>query len=106
MLNYKETNPLRPVFDKIELAYLCFVSKLHKEETPLRPIVPSMNTPTAGISKFLDRLLRLLFDKHVRSTSIIDGVDLIRRLETYTTNDYPQPTTHLCTFDIKDLYTM
>ncbi len=74
--------------------------------TPLRPIVSSMNTSTTGISKFLDKLLRLLFDKHVRSTTIIDGVDLIRRLETYVENDYLKPTTQLCTFDITDLYTM
>ncbi len=65
-----------------------------------------MNTPTTGISKFLDKLLRPLFDKHVRSTTIIDGVDLIRRLETYIENDYLKPTTYLCTFDITDLYTM
>jgi hypothetical protein len=65
-----------------------------------------MNTPTTGISKFLDQLIRPLFDKHVRSTTIIDGVDLIRRLETYVENDYLKPTTQLCTFDITDLYTM
>jgi hypothetical protein len=47
-----------------------------------------MNTPTTGISKFLDRLIRPLFDQHVRSATIIDGVDLIRRLETYVENDY------------------
>src|SRR5271163_1041752 len=65
-----------------------------------------MNTPTTGISKFLDQLLRPLFDKHVRSTTIIDGVDLIHRLDTYVENNYLQPTTQLCTFDITDLYTM
>ena len=65
-----------------------------------------MNTPTTGISKFLDKLLRPLFDKHVRSTTIIDGIDLIRHLETYVVNDYLKPTTQLCTFDITDLYTM
>ncbi len=65
-----------------------------------------MNTPTTGISKFLDQLIRPLFDKHVRSTTVVDGVDLICRLETYVENDYLKPTTHLCTFDIKDLYTM
>ncbi len=47
-----------------------------------------MNAPTTGISKFSDQLLRPLFDKHVRSTTIIDGVDLIRRVETYVENDY------------------
>jgi hypothetical protein len=65
-----------------------------------------MNTPTTGISKFLDQLLRPLFDQHVRSTTIIDGVDLIRRLQTYVENDYLKPTTQFCTFDITDLYTM
>ena len=65
-----------------------------------------MNTPTTGISKFLDQLIRPLFDKHVRSTTIIDGVDLIRRLETYVENGYLKPTTQFCTFDITDLYTM
>src|SRR6185436_6255823 len=65
-----------------------------------------MKTPTTDISKFLDKLLRPLFDKHVRSTTIIDGVDLIRRLETYVKNDYLKPTTQFCTFDITDLYTM
>jgi hypothetical protein len=65
-----------------------------------------MNTPTNGISKFLDQLLRPLFDKHVRSTTIIDVADLICRLETYVTNGYLKPTSYLCTFDITDLYTI
>ena len=65
-----------------------------------------MNTPTTGISKLLDKLIRPLFDKHVRSTTIIDGVDLIRRLETYAASGYLKSTTYLCTFDITDLYTM
>jgi hypothetical protein len=65
-----------------------------------------MNTPTTGISKFLDQLIRPLFDKHVRSTTIIDGVDLLRRLEIYVENGYFKSTTQLCTFDITDLYTM
>jgi hypothetical protein len=68
--------------------------------------VSSINTPTTGISKFLDKLIRPLFDKHVRSTTIIDGVDLIRRLETYASNGYLKSTTYFCTFDITDLYTM
>jgi hypothetical protein len=65
-----------------------------------------MNTPTTGISKFLDKLIRPLFDKHVRSTTIIDGVDLVRRLKEYVENDYLKPKTQFCTFDITDLYTM
>ncbi|CAF1687462.1 unnamed protein product, partial [Adineta ricciae] len=101
-----QLNKMMPKRDKVELAYLYFVPKPHEEGTPLRPIVSSMNMPTTGISKFLDRLLRPLFDKHVRSTTIINGVGLICRLETYAANGYLKPTTHLCTFDITDLYTM
>ncbi len=65
-----------------------------------------MNTPITGNFKFLNQLIRPLFDKHVRSTTIIHGVDLIRRLKTYVENDYLKATTQLCTFDITDLYTM
>ncbi len=65
-----------------------------------------MNTSTTGICKVLDQLIRPLFDKHVRSTTIIDGVGLIRRLHTYVENDYLKATTQFCTFDITDLYTM
>jgi hypothetical protein len=65
-----------------------------------------MNKPTTGISKFLDQLIWPLFDKYVCSTTIIDGVDLIRRLETYVENDYFKPTAHLCTINITDLYTV
>ncbi|CAF1531351.1 unnamed protein product, partial [Adineta steineri] len=97
---------MMPKRDKVALAYLYFIPKPHKEGTPLRPIVSSMKTPTTGISKFLDQLLRPLFDKHVRSTTIIDSVDLIHLLETYVFNGYLKPTTYLCTFDITDLYTM
>ncbi|CAF4058019.1 unnamed protein product [Rotaria magnacalcarata] len=62
--------------------------------------------PTTGISKFLNKLIRPVLDKHARSTTIIDGVDLIHRLEAYTTNGYLKSKTYLCTFDITDLYTM
>ena len=65
-----------------------------------------MNTPNTRVSKFLDEILRPLFDKHVRSTTITDGVDLIRRFLTYAANGHLKPTSHLCTFDITDLYTM
>ncbi|CAF1494882.1 unnamed protein product [Rotaria magnacalcarata] len=95
-----------PKREKVQLAYLYFIPKPHKIGTPLRPIVSSLHMPTTGISKFLDKLIRPLFDKYARSTTIIDGVDLIQRLEAYATNGYLNPTTYFCTFDITDLYIM
>ncbi|CAF4107698.1 unnamed protein product [Rotaria magnacalcarata] len=97
---------MMPKRETVQLAYLYFIPKPHKAGTPLRPIVSSKNMPTTGISKFLDKIIRPIFDKHARSTTIIDGVDLIHRLEAYTTNGYLKPKTYLCTFDITDLYKM
>lgn len=65
-----------------------------------------MMTPTSAISKFLDQAIRPLFDKHARATTIVDGVDLIRRLRTYERDGRLTPNTLFCTFDITDLYTM
>ena len=65
-----------------------------------------MNTPTTGISKFLDKLIRPLYDDHVRGRTILDGVDLIQRLESYASSGRLKSTTVFCTFDITDLYTM
>ncbi|CAF1919195.1 unnamed protein product [Rotaria magnacalcarata] len=101
-----QLDKMMPKRDTVQLAYLYFIPKPHKAGTPLRPIVSSMNMPTTGISKFLDKLIRAIFDKHARSTTIIDGVDLIHRLEAYTTNAHLIPKTYLCTFAITDLYTM
>ncbi|CAM4986513.1 unnamed protein product [Rotaria socialis] len=101
-----QLDKMMPKRETVQLAYLYFIPKPHKAGTPLRPIVSSMNMPTTGISKFLDKLIRPIFDKHARSTTIIDGVDLIHRLEAYTTNGHLIPKTYLCTFDITDLYTM
>ncbi|CAM4811216.1 unnamed protein product [Rotaria magnacalcarata] len=77
---------MMPKRETVQLAYLYFIPKPHKAETPLRPIVSSMNMPTTGISKLLDKLIRPIFDKYACSTTIIDGVDLIHRFEGYTTN--------------------
>ncbi|CAF1402449.1 unnamed protein product [Adineta ricciae] len=59
--------------------------------------VSSIHTPITGNSGFLDRLLQQIFDKHARSTVIIDGVDVIRRLKIYVASAYLKPTTYLYT---------
>ncbi|CAF4502130.1 unnamed protein product [Rotaria socialis] len=86
-----QLDKMMPKRETVQLAYLYFIPKPHKAGTPLRPIVSSMNMPTTGISKFLDKLIRPIFDKHAQA---------------YTTNGHLLPKTYLCTFDITDLYTM
>ncbi|CAM4848967.1 unnamed protein product [Rotaria magnacalcarata] len=97
---------MMPDKNKIQLAYLYFIPKPHKTGTPLRPIVSGMNAPTTKISRMLDRLIRPLFDQYVKQTTIIDGVHLIRQLDKYVSLGLLKSTTHLCTFDITDLYTI
>ena len=54
----------------------------------------------------LDHLIRPLFDEHIQQTTFIDGLQFIRRLERYVSLGLLKPTTHLCTCDVTDLYTM
>lgn len=72
----------------------------------MRPIISGIHAPTTPISKILDQLIRPLFDKYVQQTTILDGVHLIRRLQQYISLGLLKSTTHFCTFDITDLYTM
>jgi hypothetical protein len=66
----------------------------------------TINAPTTGISHFLDKLIRPLFDKHTRSTTIVDGADLVHCLNEYVIDGRLKPSTLFCTVDITDLYTM
>ncbi|CAF4535104.1 unnamed protein product [Rotaria sp. Silwood2] len=91
---------------KTKLAHMYFVPKAHKIGIPLRPITSSIHAPTTGISRLLDLLIRPIFDEKVKSTTFIDGVDLICRLMKYQEEGLLQPSTIFCTFDITDLYTM
>ena len=65
-----------------------------------------MHAATTGISKFLDQLIRPLFDRYVRQTTIVDGVDLLDKLGQYARKRYLTPSTLFVTFDITNLYTM
>ena len=92
-------------FYSVSCFFYSFVLFLQKG-VPLRPIISSIRAPTTPISKFLDELLRPLFDYYVTKTRLINGLDLINRLNKYVNDGYLQPTTLFCTFDITDLYTM
>jgi len=65
-----------------------------------------MRAPTRNISKFLDELLRPIFNDKCKTRTIIDGAQLITELLNYTNKGLLKPTTLFCTFDIHNLYTM
>ncbi|CAF3359317.1 unnamed protein product, partial [Rotaria socialis] len=47
---------------------------------PVRSIESTINAATTKISKFLDKILRPIFDDKCKDTNIIDGASLITEL--------------------------
>ncbi|CAF4647001.1 unnamed protein product, partial [Rotaria sp. Silwood2] len=96
-------NPVRKI---TELAYMYFIPKPHKKATPLRPILNTIHAATKQISQYLDKLIRPVFDRFVRPTTLVDGADLLERLQQYIHKGYFNSSTLFITFDIANLYTM
>lgn len=67
----------------------------------------TIHASTTKVSKFLDKLIRPLFDQYARETTIIDGADLLHnKLQKYIQQNHLKSSTLFVTFDITDLYTM
>ncbi|KAF9761757.1 hypothetical protein NGRA_2406 [Nosema granulosis] len=86
------------------LYFLCF--PLFQPGTPLRPIIASINAPATLISKFLNDLLAPIFLHVTRTTTFINGIDVVRTLEKYVADGHFKSTTKFITADVTDLYTM
>ncbi|CAF4345793.1 unnamed protein product, partial [Rotaria sordida] len=56
--------------NEVELSHLYYLPKAHKPGTPLRPIISGLKHPTIKISKFLDDLLRPIFDGMAKETTV------------------------------------
>jgi len=91
--------------NEVQLAHLYFLPKAHKLNTPLRPIVSGLKHPTIKISKFLDKLLRPLFDQMASDTTSTTGSEVIKKLNEWSKFNIRQDTL-LCTMDVVDLCTM
>ena len=91
--------------NEVELAHLYYLPKSHKAGTPLRPIISGLKHPTIKISKFLDDLLRPLFDQMASKTTVISGFELVKKLQEWSIINMRQETL-FCTIDVADLYTM
>ncbi|CAF5091584.1 unnamed protein product, partial [Rotaria sp. Silwood1] len=104
-ITQKQYEKLKVNKEEVELAHLCFLPKVHKPNTPLRPIMAGLKSPTIGISKWLDGLLRPLFDRLASETTILNGVQLIKQVERWSAT-YLTAATSFITMDVTDLYTM
>ena len=67
--------------NEVELAHLYCLPEPHKIGTPLRPIISGLKHSTIKISKFLDDLLRPLFDQMASKTTITSGFELVKKLQ-------------------------
>ncbi|CAF2019617.1 unnamed protein product [Rotaria magnacalcarata] len=91
--------------NEVELAHLYYLPKAHKPGTPLRPIISGLKHPTIKISKFLDDLLRPLFDQMALNSIVTSGFELVKQLQEWSRMNLRQETL-FCTIDVSDLYTM
>ncbi|CAF2073807.1 unnamed protein product [Rotaria magnacalcarata] len=97
---------LLPDINKLELAYLYTLPKIHKAGIPIRPIISGLYAPVRCISKFLNDLLAPIYLQVARETTFTNGIDVIQRLEQYAAKGYLKSTTKLFTADVENLYTM
>lgn len=104
-INQKQYEQLSIKPHETELAHLYYLPKTHKAGVPLRPIISGLKHPTIKISKYLDGLLRPLFDQMAADTTVSSGSEVIKKLYEWSTNNLRQETI-FCTIDVVDLYTM
>ncbi|CAF3732621.1 unnamed protein product [Rotaria sp. Silwood1] len=104
-ITQKQYEKLKVNKEEAELAHLYFLPKSHKPGTPLRPIMSGLKSPTIAISRWLDSLLRPLFDRLASENTIENGTQLIKQVEKWSAN-YLTPATSFITMDMTDLYTM
>jgi len=104
-ISQKQYEQLSVKPNEVELAHLYYLSKAHKPGTPLRPIISGLRHPTVKISKFLDDLLRPLFNKMAAETSVERGFELLKKLDNWSKSKLTTETL-VCTIDVANLYTM
>jgi hypothetical protein len=87
--------------------FVVFVFLLKQEGIPVRPIENTIRASTRNISKFLDEILRPIFNDKCKTTTVIDGSHLNTELQSnYIKKGLLKSTTLFCTIDIRNLFTM
>ncbi|CAF0856088.1 unnamed protein product [Adineta steineri] len=101
-----QSDKLLPSLDKLELAHLHALTKVHKPDIPIRPILAGINCPTALLSKFLNNLLAPIYLKVTAELTFTNSVQLVQSLEKYVSKGFFKSTTCFITADVKNLYTV
>ena len=83
---------------------MLFTNSPHDRNSPSSYYIWPRHRPLK-ISKFLDDLLRPLFNELAKRTAIDSGFELVKRLNQLSDRSLKEETL-LCTLDVADLYTM
>ncbi|CAF2879919.1 unnamed protein product [Rotaria sp. Silwood2] len=75
-------------------------------EISVQPILASINTPARQISSFLDQLLTPIYNYVTKHITLINSIDVVRKLKEYQQQGYLTSTTLFIIFDVADLYKM
>ncbi|CAF1454886.1 unnamed protein product, partial [Rotaria sordida] len=87
----------------VRMHYLNFVSDTHKEGIPVQPTMVCNNGPTISISRYLGRLLGLLFNDATYCKKFHKAYNIIHAMEFYQKSGQLRPTTLFASFNINDL---
>ncbi|CAF3351390.1 unnamed protein product [Rotaria sp. Silwood2] len=78
----------------------------YQEITSVQPILASINAPARQISSFLDQLLTPIYNYVTKHITLINSIDVVRKLKEYQQQGYLTSTTLFIIFDVADLYKM
>jgi Reverse transcriptase (RNA-dependent DNA polymerase) len=102
---------LKPFLSNKQFNWLCHVNnepgilyglpKIHKKDTPIRPIISQSNCLTYKLHKYIQQLLKI---GELQIPNLIkDTTDFLNKIKLY--NDLIKPNTFLVTLDVESLYT-
>ncbi|CAB4012864.1 Hypothetical predicted protein [Paramuricea clavata] len=94
----------KPLYSKLccsvaQAPKLYGLPKIHKENTPMRPIVSFCSSPTYELSKYLARILKPLIERSEHR--LVNSADFMTKIQVETIS----ATHELVTFDVKSLFT-
>ncbi len=97
-------NIKKPLYSKLHCSVaqtpkLYGLPKIHKQNTPMRPIVSFCSSPTYELSKYLARILKPLTERSEHR--LVNSADFITKIRAETISD----THELVSFDVKSLFT-
>ncbi|CAF2854518.1 unnamed protein product [Rotaria sp. Silwood2] len=91
---------------KYDMLELSIGAGEEKSEISVQPILASINTPARQISSFLDQLLTPIYNYVTKHITLINSIDVVRKLKEYQQQGYLTSTTLFIIFDVADLYKM